>query len=191
MVTSEDAVSCTAKAPLAALPGQALTAIDDSFPADWLPLPIALAAAAALRDGDAAMPALTDSQLRADAQGFLMDLGLDALDGKVRPRNFSTAENGEDGEERRVERHPWNAPTPVWALALAVAACAHGARTGFKLGNPGIITALYPAFWALYNGLPEPRMQRQAEKDAPAAPRRRRVITNAIAVLPEPRDEDY
>lgn len=191
VVTSEDAVSCTAKAPLAALPEQALTAIDDSFPADWLPLPIALAAAAALRDGDAAMPALTDSQLRADAQGFLMDLGLDALDGKVRPRSFPTAENGEDGEERRVERHPWNAPTPVWALALAVAACAHGARTGFKLGNPGIITALYPAFWALYNGLPEPRMQRQAEKDAPAAPRRRRVITNAIAVLPEPRDEDY
>ncbi|WP_299393774.1 3-phosphoshikimate 1-carboxyvinyltransferase [uncultured Desulfovibrio sp.] len=189
----DDAVVCSAAAPLKTLPAQALSALGDDFPADWLPLPIALAAAAALRDGDAALPVIRDSQLRADAQGFLMDLGLDALDGKARTRTLpaDNGGNGEEGEERRVDRHPWNAPTPVWAMALAVAACAHGARTGFKLGNPGIITGLYPAFWALYNGLPEPRMQRPAEKTAPAAPKRRRVITNAIAVLPEPRDEDY
>lgn len=190
--TEEDAVVCTAKAPLTSLPAQALNALGDDFPADWLPLPIALAAAAVLRGGEAVLPAIADAQLRADAQGFLMDLGLDAPDGKVCPRAVPAAgETGEDGDERRTERHPWNAPTPVWALALAVAACAHGTRTGFKLGNPGIITALYPAFWALYNGLPEPRMQRPAEKVAPAAPKRRRVITNAVAVLPEPRDEDY
>lgn len=192
LVKGDDAVSCAAAAPITTLTSAALAALDENFPADWLPLPIALAAAAALRDGNAELPALRDSQLRADAQGFLMDLGLDALDGKIRPRAAAPAPEGEeDGEERRVERHPWNAPTPVWALALAVAACAHGARIGFKLGNPGVITALYPAFWALYNSLPEPRMQRPAEKAAPAAPKRRRVITNAIAVLPEPRDEDY
>lgn len=189
--SEENAVICTASAPLSSLPAGALTALGSDFPADWLPLPIALAAAAALRDGAAELPPLQDSQLRADTQGFLMDLGLDALDGKVRPRALPADETGEGDGERRVERHPWNAPSPVWAMALAVAACAHGSRTGFKLGNPGIITALYPAFWALYNGLPEPRLQRPAEQAAPAAPKRRRVITNAIAVLPEPRDDDY
>lgn len=186
----EDAVTCSADAPLAALPARALPSSEGDFPACWLPLPVALAAAAALRGGEAALPPFTDAQLRADAEGFLADLGLEAREGQARRRGPAADENGGEGGERHADRHPWNAPSPVWALALAVAACAHGPRTGFKLGNPGIITALYPAFWALYNGLPEPRSQRPAEKPAPvAAPRRRRVITNAVAVLPEPRDD--
>lgn len=188
----EDAVTCSADVPLAALPAQALPSPGGDFPAGWMPLPVALAAAAALRGGEAALPAFFDAQFQADVQGFLTDLGLDARDGRVCLRSVAaTNESGGDGGERPADRHPWNAPSPVWALALAVAACAHGPRAGFKLGNPGIVTPLYPAFWALYNGLPEPRPQRPAEKPAPAAaPRRRRVITNAIAVLPEPRDDE-
>ena len=69
--------------------------------------------------------------------------------------------------------------------------CARDARsTGFKLGNPGIMMGLYPAFWALYNSLPEPALKRPQPDQAPA-PVRRRIRTNAIAVPPEMSDEEY
>ena len=81
----------------------------------------------------------------------------------------------------------------VWgAVALALAACARGKQEGFKLGNPGVLTELYPPFWVLYNNLPEPHMTRE-NKEVPAEPvkSRRRVITSAVAVPPPLEDEDY
>ncbi len=86
------------------------------------------------------------------------------------------------------EKVAWNAPTPAWAMALALAACA---KQHQKLGNPGVMTALYPAFWAMYNALPEPPQRRAAPETAPAAPARRRIITTAVAVPPEMKEEDY
>ena len=78
---------------------------------------------------------------------------------------------------------------PVLALALALAACARDARQGgFKLGNPGIMMGLYPAFWGLYNGLPEPALKRE-QAGTPPAPARRRIRTNAVAVPPEMPEE--
>ena len=78
------------------------------------------------------------------------------------------------------------------AVALALAACARGKQEGFKLGNPGVLTELYPPFWVLYNNLPEPHMTRE-NKEVPAEPvkSRRRVITSAVAVPPPLEDEDY
>ena len=178
-------IELTQASPLAAAP--AGLSLPEDFPDEWLPLPLALLAQAALRHGSAALPAeLLDrggEDFRTDMTSFCTALHLAVDNGVLRPQR-------EEESAGTAVGRGWNAPTPVWALALALAACARDKRQ-VRLGNPGIITALYPAFWALYNGLPEPRMQRQAEKDAPAAPRRRRVITNAIAVLPEPRDEDY
>lgn len=106
----------------------------------------------------------------------------------------------EQDEEGRPVRKPrpalqargWNAPDAPWAVALALAACARGKQEGFKLGNPGVLTELYPPFWVLYNNLPEPHMTRE-NKEVPAEPvkSRRRVITSAVAVPPPLEDEDY
>ena len=52
------------------------------------------------------------------------------------------------------------------------------------------MTGLYPPFWALYNTLPEPALRRSAAPEAPAAAPRRRIITGAVAVPPELKDED-
>ena len=86
----------------------------------------------------------------------------------------------------------WNAPSPVWALALALAACARDTRNqGFRLGNPGIMTGLFPAFWTLYNALPEPAAKKPTGNEkTTAAPARRRIITTAVAVPPELKEEE-
>jgi 5-enolpyruvylshikimate-3-phosphate synthase len=146
------------------------------FPEEWLPLPLALAACAALRDGDADVTALlekADNDAKQEAYCFLLAVGL-SLDG--------------EGKLRKKERETavWNAPNPVWALAFALAACA---RPHLRLGNPSIMAGLYPDFWTLYNGLPEPaaRMTDMTVADtavpAEEAPRRR-VVSAVSAVAP-------
>ncbi|MBQ9537026.1 MAG: hypothetical protein IJU79_04455 [Desulfovibrionaceae bacterium] len=49
----------------------------------------------------------------------------------------------------------WTAPSATWALAYATCACQR-LGAGFKLTNAGIITQIWPKYWALYNGLPTP-----------------------------------
>ena len=140
------------------------------FPAAWAPLPVALAACAALRGDKAVLPALPSGTDRTTVESFLSAVGLD-LD-----------ENGRlCKKEQPGPRTGWNAPDPVWAMALALVACASPHQ---KLGNPGIMTGLYPPFWALYNTLPEPTVRRSAAPEAPAAAPRRRIITGAVAVPP-------
>ncbi|MBD5627197.1 MAG: hypothetical protein HDQ90_06935, partial [Desulfovibrio sp.] len=87
----------------------------------------------------------------------------------------------------------WNAPAPAWAVALALAACARPERChGFRLGNPGVLTALYPGFWALYNGLPKPSPRKREEPEALAPARGRRIRTTMAAVLPpEPAADEW
>lgn len=81
-----------------------------------------------------------------------------------------------------VSRHPdahigpvtWTAPTAEWALALAL--CAFG-RPGLKLANPGVMTTLYPVFWTLYNGLPNPDFKKAVNTEpVDEKPVRRRII---------------
>ena len=156
-----------------------LAALPVHFPADWAALPLALAACAALRGGEVRLPALSGGVDPAEVESFLRAAGCDLRD---------------DGrlckKEQCGQETPWNAPSPVWALGLALAACARPHR---KLGNPGVMTELYPAFWALYNSLPEPALRRQPPPAAtPEAPRRRRIHTASVAVPPElPPDEEW
>lgn len=152
----------------------------------WLPLAAGLAALTSLRGGTASLPAPPDEETGHHLDGFLLACGLErqedgSLCKKEQTTGVSPASNG------------WNAPSPAWAMALALAACGRDARlhptkSGFKLGNPGIMMQLYPAFWNLYNALPEPSLkQPRAEVSAPV---RRRIRTTAVAVPPELPDED-
>ena len=112
-----------------------------------------------------------------EVESFLHALGLEqGSEGKLCKNEQSGVKAG------------WNAPSPVWAMAFALAACA---KQHQKLGNPGVMTGLYPAFWALYNALPEPPQRRAAAEAAPAAPARRRIITSVVAVPPELKEEDF
>lgn len=170
---SEKGGSVLARAQ-APLKNFAPAAIPADFPAAWAPLPLALAACAALRGGESTLPPLPPQADPSEAEGFLHAVGLEQTeDGRLQKREDSGAGT------------VWNAPSPAWALALALAACASPHQ---KLGNPGIMTGLYPAFWSLYNALPEPALRRPEPPAEPLA--RRRVITGAIAVPPEIRDDD-
>ncbi len=146
------------------------------LPADWSPLVVGLAACAALRGGQTVLPPLPQGTDMHEVGSFLHSVDLEQ------------DENGRLCKTAQSEaKTAWNAPTPAWAMALALAACA---KQHQKLGNPGVMTGLYPAFWAMYNALPEPP-QRRAAAAPPAAPSRRRIITTAVAVPPELKEEDY
>lgn len=156
------------------------------FPVEWLPLPLALLAQTALRQGGAPLPPELreggSDEFRADMASFCTALHLCVDDGVLRPLR-------EEEQPTPAGGRGWNAPDPVWALALALAACARDKRQ-IRLGNPGIITGLYPAFWTLYNGLPAPKMEREPAPAAPAPRQRRRIITSALAEIPDLPDED-
>ena len=166
-------VCATAAAPLKQYAKGDLPA---GFPAMWAPLPLALAACAALRGEKTVLPTLPSGTDRTTVESFLSAVGLE-LDEKGCLCK----------KEQYGPKTGWNAPDPVWAMALALAACASPHQ---KLGNPGIMTGLYPPFWALYNTLPEPALRRSAAPEAPVAAPRRRIITGAVAVPPELKDED-
>ena len=166
-------VCASAAAPLKQYAKSGLPA---GFPAAWAPLPLALAACAALRGDTVTLPALPCGTDKTTVESFLSAIGLE-LD-----------ENGRlCKKEQSGVRPGWNAPDPVWAMALALAACASPHQ---KLGNPGIMTGLYPPFWVLYNTLPEPALRRASAPEAQTPAPRRRIITGAVAVPPELKDED-
>ena len=173
------AIELTLSSPLD-MPAGGITLPDD-FPAEWLPLPLALLAQTALRHGSAPLPpewfARAGEEFRTDMASFCTALHLCVEDGVLRPQN-------DEESAQAVTGRGWNAPTPVWALALALAACARDKRQ-VRLGNPGVITTLYPAFWTLYNGLPAPKMEREPAPAAPAQRQRRRIITSALADIPD------
>lgn len=146
---------------------------------EWaVPLIACLGACAVLHGGAARMPQIVVESV--DAGDFFGMAGL-AL--------------GCDGTLSIGEKSAglaWNAPTPAWALAYAVAACARRGKPGWPLGNPGIITGLWPQFWSLYNSLPKPQFKKPEEQEAAAPPKpRRRIKTSAVAVLPEIKDGDW
>jgi 5-enolpyruvylshikimate-3-phosphate synthase len=128
-----------------------LEKLPEDFPAEWTPLLTALAACATLRGGNGRLPEALGRD--ASVEGFLRAAGLEiTADGRTRKLERSDlTEPSEPGESNGTP--VWNAPAPAWALALALAACVN---PHLKLGNPGCVTELYPAFWSLYNALPEP-----------------------------------
>lgn len=146
--------------------------------ADWqIPCLAAMLAGVVLHGGATKLPeGLADNP---DVADFLRVAGL---------------KSGEDGTLAVGEKYSglaWNAPSPAWALALALAACSRKDKTsGWRLGNPGIITELWPHFWAFYNSLPDPK-PKKAEESKPAPKQRRRIMTDAVAVPPEIKAEDW
>lgn len=138
------------------------------------PIPAALAACAALNGGRASLP---PNFLREETTGdFLRACGVEADEnGLLKP------------SEAGPNPTPWNAPSPEWAAALAITALSRRGN-GFLLGNPGVMTELWPSFWGFYNSLPSPRLKKPV--DDPIVPKRRRIRTNAEASLPEPRENE-
>jgi hypothetical protein len=106
-------------------------------------LALALACLPALRGQEAYLPELPQGFGEAERNDFLHALGISLEGTRLVPPETSAHRTAT----------PWTAPSPVWAMAYALAAFA---RPQLKLANPGIMTALYPRFWALYNALPEP-----------------------------------
>ncbi|MDR2695302.1 MAG: 3-phosphoshikimate 1-carboxyvinyltransferase, partial [Deltaproteobacteria bacterium] len=110
----------------------------------FAPLALALACLPALRGRQARLPELPREFGEAERDDFLHALGI-ALEGVcLLPPKAPV----------RRDATPWTAPSPAWAMAYALAAFA---RPRLTLANPGIMTALYPHFWALYNALPAPQ----------------------------------
>lgn len=149
----------------------------DCLPAYGSALMACLAACAALRGGEGKIaPSMLEDN---DALDFLRVCGLKADEEGILAR---------DAERRNVV---YNAPAAAWAIAMAVAACARTGKDGWPLGNPGIVTGLWPQFWSFYNSLPSPVLK-SGEKSEPVAPKkRRRIVTSAVAVPPEIREEDW
>lgn len=188
----EGALGVTLEAPrpaarLSSLPPDALAAL----PGGLAPLPLALAACAALAGAEADAPEAVLAALRcppALAADFFAAAGLEIVEDRLRPGAALVRDAG-----KGFAAPVWNAPSPAWALALALAACGRPERChGLRLGNPGVVTALYPGFWALYNGLPKPSFKKREEPEAPAPARGRRIRTAMAAVLPpEPEGEEW
>lgn len=152
------------------------------------PLPLALAACAALGGAEADAPASVLEALRCPpelAVDFFSAAGLVLAEDMLHP-----SPEARDGG-RSFAGPAWNAPSPAWALALALAACGRPARChGLLLGNPGVLTALYPGFWALYNAFPRPVVRRrEGAEETPPAREHRRIRTTQVAVLPPEPEE--
>ncbi len=174
-------------------------AIPEALPAGWLPLAMALTCLGALKNRTARMPqGYAPGDVRfAEAEAFARACGLEIQeDGSVvwaKPVSIRRGDGEGDREELVTIHQVWPAPSAAWACALAVCACARPEpHHGFRLNNPGILTALYPGFWALYNALPDPRLRRAgAEAEAqPQARERRRIRTSAEAQLTPLDDEE-
>ncbi len=200
-----------AKARLAEFPQGILQLL----PASLAPIAVALAASVALRGGEASLPNLS-AQNPSDANSSGQDSfgqdssgkdasGQDGLGAGpcvwdqeisgdfLRILGIVQDERGQILAEAGERRHGliWNAPSPAWALALALAASARGkGKPGFLLGNPGIMTALYPGFWALYNALPQVRKSEKPAESTKASPGRRRIRTELVTIPPKLPDEE-
>lgn len=145
---------------------------------EFLPLPIALAAIGTFMGRSEAFPAAWP--LKADTGDFMRSLGLEAdengcLHAPVQDHNAAPI---------------FNAPAASWALALALAAMsAKSQGHGTLLGNPGIMTSLWPGFWSLYNSLPVPASKVRGDAQAAPPARRRRILADSTPSASEQEDD--
>ncbi len=141
------------------------------LPADFLPLTLALACQKAHhQEGGIEVNLPAGAEDSAAMESMLTYAGFEFVEGRLRGAAEPPVPASDGGKETA-----WTAPSPFWALALALVSFA---RPGLKLGNPGIMTALYPAFWPLFNGLPNPGRQanQDSENSSNEQPTRRRFI---------------
>lgn len=66
----------------------------------------------------------------------------------------------------------WASPSPYFCLAAALVSFL---RPGIALENPGVLTALWPQFWNIFNTLPTGRMKPKVQEPKNDAPKRRRI----------------
>jgi 5-enolpyruvylshikimate-3-phosphate synthase len=64
--------------------------------------------------------------------------------------NNASKDSGRSGFDKSSAA--WTCPDAYWGMAYALAAFS---RPGLRLANPGTVSEVMPAFWKLYNGLPE------------------------------------
>ena len=142
------------------------------MPARFAPLALTLACLPALRGREARLPELPPWPAETERDDFLHALGVMPEGTRLLPPAAPV----------QRDATPWTAPSPAWAMAYALAAFV---RPHLKLANPGIMTALYPRFWALYNALPEAQAIRQAVQSATPEehhdePKRKRVRLSGV-----------
>jgi 3-phosphoshikimate 1-carboxyvinyltransferase len=145
-----------------------------------VPLAVAFACFHALRGTAVPMPQLPEECDRSIVASFLEHAGLFV-------NHEGLLEHVVESDEATPRPEVWTAPTAQWAMALAITSFA---RAGLKLANAGIMTTLYPSFWALFNSLPDPelkQLQQQEQVHEPVV--RRRIITSQPASFRE-RDSD-
>lgn len=143
-----------------------------ALPERFAPLALACAALPALRQREGRMPLLPSAADPVEVESFLRHVGLEVDD----TGRLCLSADGEQPEHARGLQNAWTAPSPAWAMALALTAYA---RPGLKLANPGVMTTLYPGFWALYNALPCPDLKRNITEPVHEKPVRRRIIAGS------------
>ena len=70
----------------------------------------------------------------------------------------------------------WTCPDAFWGMGLALASFV---RPGVRLANPDMVSEAMPAFWGIFNGLPEPKepgASAKPKENADAGTTRRRII---------------
>ena len=132
---------------------------------ELLPFASVIMAAAVHEGASVSLPELAEEE-RHLITAFLVRCGVEEEGGKL-----SASENVIPGS--------WVAPSAQWAMAYALCAFL---RPNLHLSNPGVMTALFPPFWNMYNTLPRPVLKRRVEKEAEAdeKPVRRRVIAQGV-----------
>lgn len=153
-------------------------------PSSWAKLPVwgtpllvSLAACAVLANGKAKLPPEI--------------LAISEVGDFLRACSLQANAEGELAKDPESASNPvWAAPTPEWAMALALAACTRASGQGLRLANPGVMMELWPGFWNLYNTLPKPRAKSRPTVTEPVK-KRRRVLTDAVSEPPELKEEDW
>ena len=137
---------------------------------DLLPLAVLLAAVAVRNGQPAVLPALPGAEAEV-CEAFLARLGL-------RPDEGGELKPAQEANGAETAPLPaWLAPSAPWAVALALGAFL---KPHLHLGNPGVLTDLFPAFWALYNTLPTPELGRKKPEPVDVKPARRRIIAQGV-----------
>ena len=171
----------TTNLPEGEAPAASTVNLADLSPA-LFPLGLALALLPALCNGKGELPPLPEALDPSLLDDFLLQAGLVRQGETLAPAGAG------------LSPAPWAAPSPEWALALALIAFV---RPNLKLSNPAVVSALQPDFWNIYNTLPSPSLRPKAAEEAPTAdkPARRRVLADYMpeSERPEPLpfDEDY
>ena len=139
------------------------------FKNETLELMVMLACALALTDHDVKLP----EALPPEALDFVDAVGL--------TKGMDDLLLKKDPTQLKIPLY--TAPSAAWALAYATCAALRQVDS-FRLSNAGIITKIWPKYWALYNGLPSPVLQ----KDASAPTKPKRVIAKTTIKLADDPD---